>query len=65
MFIRKNKANYCALPHKLVGVQLYQNGSGRYAGMLLRKNRYLFGCRYNNNLSGCFSPKKCSFTAAT
>ena len=32
-----------------------KNGIERYAGMLLHKNRNLFVCRNNNNLSRLFS----------
>ena len=61
MFLRKkNYGIHCDLPHKLVGCNSIKNGVERYAGMLLRKNRNLFGCRNKINLSG-FPPRKCIF----
>ena len=36
-------------------------GAEMYAGMLIRKNRNVFGCRNNNYLSGFFFFKKSIF----
>ena len=41
------------------GATLCKNGAEGCAGMLLRKNRNVLGCRNNNNLS--FFSKKCIF----